>query len=135
MALPTCRRSARWRAIPADAARIGATKERHLADEIYTPDERGLLEAWFAGKPMSFANGNLLAELGFDRECCSADMRLNAWVDAFAARDIQEPPIADERVRPRSPQPLGLGALAQARVDGVRLHRPAWVLDHRGLLM
>jgi len=61
-----------------------------MADDIYTPDERRLLEAWFAGKPLSYANGNLLAELGFDRECCSAYTRLDAWVGAFAVRDIQE---------------------------------------------
>ena len=61
-----------------------------MTDDIYTLDERRLLEAWFEGKRLSFANEALLEELGFDHDPCEAYTRLDAWVGAFAVRDIQE---------------------------------------------
>ena len=57
---------------------------------IYTPDERRLLEAWFDGKSLSLEDEDLLAEWGFDHDPCEAYTRLDAWVGAFAVRDIQE---------------------------------------------
>ena len=88
-----------------------------MADDIYTPDERRLLEAWFAGKPLSYANGNLLAELGFDRECCSAYTRLDAWVGAFAVRDIQERLGAGEGVDLRDVEDVN-GAVTETGCGG-----------------
>ena len=58
--------------------------------EIYTPEERRLLEAWFEGKSLSLEDEGLLAEWGFDHDACEAYTRLDAWVGAFAVRDIQE---------------------------------------------
>jgi hypothetical protein len=61
-----------------------------MANEIYAPDERRLLEAWFDGKALSSEDENLLATWGFDHDPCEAYTRLDAWVGAFAVRDIQE---------------------------------------------
>jgi hypothetical protein len=61
-----------------------------MADDIYTPDERRLLQAWLDSKSLSVEDEALLAELGYDHDPCSAYTRLDAWVGAFAVRDIQE---------------------------------------------
>ena len=58
--------------------------------DIYSGDERQLLEAWFDGRSLTLEQEELLAEQGFDHECCEAYTLLDAWVGAFAVRDIQE---------------------------------------------
>jgi len=60
-----------------------------MSNEIYMPDEQALLEAWFDGKSLTIAQEELLAEQGFDHEC-QPYTRLDAWVGAFAVRDIQQ---------------------------------------------
>jgi len=60
-----------------------------MADDIYTADERLLLEAWFNGKAPTLEQEALLQNQGFDHECCEAYTLLDAWVGAFAVRDIQ----------------------------------------------
>jgi len=60
------------------------------ATDVYSTEEHRLLEAWFAGKSILFEDEELLAEWGFDHDPCSAYTRLDAWVGAFAVRDIQE---------------------------------------------
>ena len=61
-----------------------------MLTEIYTPDEQALLEAWFNGKSLALEQEELLADQGFDHDSCAAYTRLDAWVGAFAVRDIQE---------------------------------------------
>ena len=61
-----------------------------MAEDIYSPDERRLLEAWFDGRSLSPADADLLAAWGFDHDPCEAYTRLDAWVGAFAVKDIQE---------------------------------------------
>jgi len=61
-----------------------------MANDIYARDERRLLEAWFAGNAISSEDEELLATWGFDHDPCEAYTRLDAWVSAFAVRDIQE---------------------------------------------
>jgi len=60
------------------------------ATDVYSPDERRLLETWFGGKSLSLEDKGLLEEWGFDHDPCEAYTRLDAWVGAFAVRDIQE---------------------------------------------
>jgi hypothetical protein len=79
-----------------------------LSLDQLVPEERRLLEAWFSGKPVSFEHEALLAERGFDRDSRAGYTRLDAWVGAFAVRDIQE----------RLPN------CAIGREDGVVLTRP-----------
>jgi hypothetical protein len=57
--------------------------------DLYTADERRLLEAWFEDRALSIEDEALLAEQGFDHDC-QPYTRLDAWVGAFAVRDIQE---------------------------------------------
>ena len=61
-----------------------------MTDDLYTPDERRLLDAWFSGRDPTRGELGLLRELGFARKCCSAYTPLDAWVGAFAVQDIQE---------------------------------------------
>ena len=61
-----------------------------MTDDIYTTDERRLLETWFDGKSLSLEDEDLLAAWGFDHDPCEAYTRLDAWVGAFAVKDIQE---------------------------------------------
>ena len=61
-----------------------------MSADLYAPEERRLLEAWFEGKSLSLEDEGLLAEWGFDHDACEAYTRLDAWVGAFAVRDIQE---------------------------------------------
>ena len=39
-----------------------------MTDDIYTPDERRLLEVWFEGKAPSLEDEALLAAWGFDHD-------------------------------------------------------------------
>lgn len=61
-----------------------------MTNDIYAPDERRLLDAWLEDKELSVEDEVLLATWGFDHDPCEAYTRLNAWVGAFAVRDIQE---------------------------------------------
>lgn len=61
-----------------------------LKDDLYSADERRLLDAWFSGAALSPDEERLLREQGFDHECCGAYTHLDAWVGAFAVKDIQE---------------------------------------------
>jgi hypothetical protein len=61
-----------------------------MSNDTYTIEERRLLEVWFEGKSLSIEDEDLLAEWGFDHDPCEAYTRLDAWVGAFAVRDIQE---------------------------------------------
>ena len=49
-----------------------------MADDIYTADERLLLEAWFNGKALTLEQEALLQGQGFDHECCKACTLLHA---------------------------------------------------------
>jgi hypothetical protein len=60
-----------------------------MAEDIYSPDEQRLLEAWFQSRSLSLEDEALLELLGFDHDPCEAYTRLDAWVGAFAVRDIQ----------------------------------------------
>jgi len=60
-----------------------------MADDIYKADERRLLEAWFEDTSLAIEDEGLLAEQGFDHDPCEAYTLLDAWVGAFAVRDIQ----------------------------------------------
>jgi hypothetical protein len=61
-----------------------------MAEDIYSPDEQRLLEAWFQRRSLSLEDEALLEVWGFDHDPCEAYTRLDAWVGAFAVRDIQE---------------------------------------------
>ena len=61
-----------------------------MSTNLYTSEERELLETWFEGKSLSIEDEDLLEEWGFDHDPCEAYTRLDAWVGAFAVRDIQE---------------------------------------------
>jgi len=86
-----------------------------MTNDTYSADEQRFLEAWLTrpvrgprpagppsaveetfprfllkGKPLSIEDEDLLEEWGFDHDPCSAYTRLDAWVGAFAVRDIQE---------------------------------------------
>jgi len=67
-----------------------------------------LLTAWFSGTSLTLEQEELLASQGFDHDPCEAYTRLDAWVGAFAVRDIQE----------------GLPYCGICRDDGVVLTRP-----------
>jgi hypothetical protein len=58
--------------------------------DLYTADERRLLEAWISGGRLSREDDALLAQLGFDHDPGDHYTRLDAWVGAFAVRDIQQ---------------------------------------------
>jgi hypothetical protein len=60
-----------------------------MSNDIYTPDEQALLEAWFEGRPHAFEVEEVLERLGFDHDPCAGYTRLDAWMGAFAVRDIQ----------------------------------------------
>ena len=61
-----------------------------MAEDIYSPDEQRLLQAWFQSRSLSLEDEALLEVWGFDHDPCEAYTRLDAWVGAFAVRDIQE---------------------------------------------
>ena len=61
-----------------------------MNSDVYTADERRLLEAWFDGRSLSIEDEDLVASQGFDHDPCEAYTRLDAWVGAFAVRDIQQ---------------------------------------------
>jgi len=61
-----------------------------MTKDMYSAEERRLLEAWFEGKQPSFEDEELLEEWGFDHDPCEPYTRLDAWLGAFAVRDIQE---------------------------------------------
>jgi len=88
--LPTCRTPARWRAISADAAgETGNEGGFAMTIDIFSADERTLLEAWFRSAPIDARIDALLTAAGFDRDC-QHYTRLDAWVGAFAVAGIQE---------------------------------------------
>jgi hypothetical protein len=60
-----------------------------MNDDLYSADERRLLDAWFAGRALSPDEEDLVREQGFDQECCELYTQLDAWVGAFAVKDIQ----------------------------------------------
>ena len=49
-----------------------------MKDDLYTEDERRLLEAWFEGKSISIEDEGLLAAWGFDHDPCEVYTRLDA---------------------------------------------------------
>jgi hypothetical protein len=57
---------------------------------VYTADERRLLETWISKGHVSREDEALLALLGFDHDPGDHFTRLDAWVGAFAVRDIQQ---------------------------------------------
>jgi hypothetical protein len=61
-----------------------------MSANLHTADEQRLLEAWFEGKSLSIEDEELLEGWGFDHDPCSGYTRLDAWVGAYAVRDIQE---------------------------------------------
>jgi len=61
-----------------------------MTNDLYSADERRLLEGWFGSKSLSLEDEDLLEAWGFDHDPCEAYTRLDAWVGAFAVRDIQE---------------------------------------------
>ena len=56
---------------------------------VYTADERRLLEAWISKGHLSTEDEALLTSQGFDHDPGDHFTRLDAWVGAFAVRDIQ----------------------------------------------
>ena len=56
--------------------------------EIFSADERTLLEAWFHSAPINGHLDTLLRAAGFDHDC-EPYTRLDAWVGAFAVAEIQ----------------------------------------------
>jgi len=61
-----------------------------MRNDIYSAEEQLLLNAWFEGKALSTEQEQWLEAQGFDHDPCEAYTRLDAWVGAFAVRDIQE---------------------------------------------
>lgn len=61
-----------------------------MSADLYSPNEQALLEAWFAGRQPTLAQETWLAQQGFEDQPCEPYTRLDAWVGAFAVRDIQE---------------------------------------------
>ena len=61
-----------------------------MRNDIYSAEERALLQTWFEGKYLSTEQEEWLEAQGFDHDPCEAYTRLDAWVGAFAVRDIQE---------------------------------------------
>ena len=57
-------------------------------NDIFTSDERILLDAWFCELPVEGRVEKLLRAAGFDRDC-DPYTRLDAWVGAFAVAEIQ----------------------------------------------
>ena len=55
--------------------------------DIFSADERTLLEAWFGSAPIDAHIDALLTAAGFDHDC-QHYTRLDAWVGAFAVAEI-----------------------------------------------
>lgn len=60
-------------------------------DSLYTAHERALLAKWFAGRgnSLTIRQSMLLDRLGFETDPGDLYTRLDAWVGAFATRDVQ----------------------------------------------
>ena len=67
----------------------GATHGEHQ-DDLYTADERRLLDAWVTGRALTPEDEALLCAQGFYEDHGETYTRLNAWVGTFAVQDIQE---------------------------------------------
>jgi len=56
----------------------------------HVADERRLLDAWVTGRGFAPEDEDPLRARGFDQDYGKTYTRLNAWVGAFAVKDIQE---------------------------------------------
>ena len=88
-----------------------------MSTDIYSPSETALLEAWFEGRTLSIEDEELLQSQGFDHDPCEAYTRLDAWVGAFAVRDIQERLGAGEGVDLRDVEDVN-GAVTETGCGG-----------------
>jgi hypothetical protein len=61
-----------------------------MQTDIYSAEERGLLEAWLNVTSLTSEQEECLDEQGFDHDLCDTYTRLDAWVGSFAVRDIQK---------------------------------------------
>lgn len=61
----------------------------NINDDLYTADERRLLDAWVTGRALTPEAEDFLRDQEFYEDYGQPYTRLNAWVGAFAVKDIQ----------------------------------------------